>query len=522
MTRLRTIRDSATAGARARWAKPSRLISNLARAFLTKIILLVVIFLAVPVIIYDQFRAADEEKAALILRSARDQGRLLADSLRPLFGEFTPAAISRLNAAMPVIAGPDAKTKVLYRPGGSTGPDQFYYVAAVPNVPTEYLEAERAELIGSGILGRVRESCAGVGPIAARYINPSGQEELLTSLTPFNIGSGCWVVITSRSTEDFLGSTLGRPYWTAPEIRVAAAIYVLMALFVVLLFTDAWRSLRSFEGLARAIRTQGRLDRSFAESNTVPELGSVAREFDRLTDKLHESAELIRHAAEENAHAFKTPIAVISQSLEPIRRSMPLGDPSNARAIERIEQSVQRLDSLVAAARRLDEASAELLDPRSARILLAPMLERICESYRDAAGGGGPVVAFHADTTAAAVLAGQELMETVFENVIENAIGFSPADGIVSVGLSRTRDRVLATVEDGGPGVPPERLDQIFDRYYSHRPAAPSHALDEHGGHFGIGLWVVRRNVESVGGSVRAENRHDGPGLRVVMSFPAA
>ena len=150
------------------------------------------------------------------------------------------------------------------------------------------------------------------------------------------------------------------------------------------------------------------------------------------------------------------------------------------------------------------------------------MLERICESYRDAAGGGGPVVAFHADTTAAAVLAGQELMETVFENVIENAIGFSPADGIVSVGLSRTRDRVLATVEDGGPGVPPERLDQNFDRYYSHRPAAPSHALDEHGGHFGIGLWVVRRNVESVGGSVRAENRHDGPGLRVVMSFPAA
>ena len=59
------------------------------------------------------------------------------------------------------------------------------------------------------------------------------------------------------------------------------------------------------------------------------------------------------------------------------------------------------------------------------------------------------------------------------------AIGFSPADGIV-FGLSRTRDRV------------------------------------------GIGLWVVRRNVESVGGSVRAENRHDGPGLRVVMSFPAA
>src|ERR1700738_3726700 len=98
-----------------------------------------------------------------------------------------------------------------------------------------------------------------------------------------------------------------------------------------------------------------------------PELADAAAEFDRMVDALHRSAADIRRTAEDNAHAFKTPIAVIRQSVEPLRRALPEGNQRAQRAIGILEHSLDRLDGLVASARRLDEATADLIsEPRVA------------------------------------------------------------------------------------------------------------------------------------------------------------
>ena len=76
---------------------------------------------------------------------------------------------------------------------------------------------------------------------------------------------------------------------------------------------------------------------------------------------LHRYAADIRRTAEDNAHAFKTPIAVIRQSIEPLRRALPEDNQRAQRAIGVVEHSLDRLDGLVASARRLDEATADLL-----------------------------------------------------------------------------------------------------------------------------------------------------------------
>ena len=83
--------------------------------------------------------------------------------------------------------------------------------------------------------------------------------------------------------------------------------------------------LRRFAERARRIREQGPDAGSFAGRTGLPELADVAAEFDRMVDALHRSAADIRRTAEDNAHAFKTPIAVIRQSLEPLRRALPEG-----------------------------------------------------------------------------------------------------------------------------------------------------------------------------------------------------
>ena len=91
-------------------------------------------------------------------------------------------------------------------------------------------------------------------------------------------------------------------------------------------------------------------------------MAEVAAEFDRMVDALRRSAADMRRSAEDNAHAFKTPIAIIRQSLEPLRRVLPADNQRAQRAIGVVEHSLDRLDGLVASARSLDEAVADVID----------------------------------------------------------------------------------------------------------------------------------------------------------------
>jgi two-component system, OmpR family, sensor histidine kinase ChvG len=119
------------------------------------------------------------------------------------------------------------------------------------------------------------------------------------------------------------------------------------------------------------------------------------------------------------------------------------------------------------------------------------------------------------------VLGGAELLETVTENLIDNALSFTPAGRQVRIRLRRFRGTAVLTVDDEGPGVAPEKLGVIFERYYSDRRAAPPQRGSSAAGNFGVGLWIVRRNVEAMGGQVRASNRQGG-GLRMEVELRAA
>lgn len=486
------------------------------RAFATRLTLLLVIFVAVPVIVYGQFRAADAEKQRLLLRSAEQQGRLIAETLKPQLMEFGPRTARALGRTLAQVATDDIKIKVLFRPRGASGESSFYYVASVPAVSTQYLEAERNELINTGIFREVPETCGRVDASASRFTNPEGKQELLVSFTPINTSAGCWVVITSRSTTDYLGSGLARPYWTTPEVRLAGVIYLAMAVFVVWLFVDGWRSLRGFERLARSIRGRRDEAETFAALNRVPELDGVAGAFDRMVGALRGSAEMMRFIAEDNAHAFKTPIAVIAQSIEPLKRAVPGDDQRSARAVQMIEQSVERLDTLVSAARRVDEAAAEIIDPHREPVDLAQIVRRIGEDYAEQLSDRTVGISVTAPQSAV-VLAGEEVLETVVENLLDNAASFSPPGTTIAMSLADEGGMVTLTIEDQGPGVPPENLPRIFDRYYSERPDAQ--AASGQATHFGVGLWIVRRNVEALDGEVTAENRPSG-GLRVRLALP--
>jgi two-component system sensor histidine kinase ChvG len=245
----------------------------------------------------------------------------------------------------------------------------------------------------------------------------------------------------------------------------------------------------------------------------------VAEEFDRMTLALQESAHNIRLAAEDNAHAFKTPIAILRQSIEPLKRIVPPDSARGRRALEVIEESVDRLDHLVSSARQLDQTTAELLDPPRQRIDLSRLLGRMLEAYADRFASGG--IALEATLKpGVAVNAGEDLIETVIENVIDNAIEAAPRNSAITVDLGKAGGWVLLSVSDRGPGLPAGDLERVFERYISLRGAPGADQIDKPNQHLGIGLWIVRRNLQAIGGDVRAENR-DGGGLSMILQLPA-
>ena len=93
----------------------------------------------------------------------------------------------------------------------------------------------------------------------------------------------------------------------------------------------------------------------------------------------------------------------------------------------------------------------------------------------------------------------------VFRNLIDNARSFSPPGGEVRVYLSRTRDEGNVRVEDDGPGLPPDNLETVFERFYTSRPKGAAF-----GGNSGLGLAIARQIVKTHGGRIWAENRMEG------------
>lgn len=495
-----------------------------------RLVLLAVVFLAVPVLIFDHFRRADDATQALLLTNAQRQGQLIARALEPeLAGSALPRPdltrpdLTRLGEVLARFADDHTRLRLLLRPTPPVGQEGFFYVASSPPVPAADLDEERQRLLEQGVLNRLGTSCAGRTPLALRIERSGGSEEILTSITPLDTPAGCWALVTSTATAALVGSSLGRPYWETPAVQAAALVYAVMALLLLAVLASLWRTLQRFRATARAIADGDAAAGSFVQRNRVPELAGVAQDFDRLVDTLRHSAHALRQAAEDNAHAFKTPIAVIRQAVEPLRRTVSPDDARSVRALALIDASLDKLEGLVGHARRMDEAAADLLAPSRRRLDLSGLVERLAAGY-------GPVLTSRGQhirtriTPGLTVRAGAEALETVIDNLVENAVSFTPAGGTVTVVLERAGGHAVLAVEDEGPGVDSAILPRIFERYFSHRGDGPGISRPDDGpageSHFGIGLWIVRRNVEALGGTVQAGNRGSTPGFRVTATFP--
>jgi two-component system sensor histidine kinase ChvG len=468
---------------------------------------LAAVLIALPVLVYSVLAQADRERRTLVLNAVSETGDVVAAALAPLLSQLRPAEIDTLSRSLAPFSAPDRTIRVLLRPAAPAATSGFYLVAAAPPIPPDQAETERRQFLRLGIVAAGDGACAAQTGADAGPTFIGGGAEVLTSVRTVSGVAGCWVVVIATREQRVLGAVRPVAYWNRPETRAAIAIYGLMALLVAAIFAGVWTSLLRFRRLAldhHAVR--------FASSTAVPELGPLATAFDDMVARLRRSATMIRQAAEDNAHAFKGPIATIRQAIALLP---PRQRPDERERLEAIATALARLDGLVQSARALDSAAAELLDLQPERVDLSALVAAVAESM----AGSATLRGVHLDSAidpGIAVLAPTEALETIIENLIDNAIGFSPPGGSVRIGLARRDGKAVLTVSDSGPGVPAELHEAIFERYYTHRPQA---AADET--HFGVGLWITRQNVLALGGTITPQPGSTG-GLRMDVTLPAA
>ncbi|GAW41926.1 Sensor protein QseC [Brevundimonas sp. SH203] len=249
------------------------------------------------------------------------------------------------------------------------------------------------------------------------------------------------------------------------------------------------------------------------------EIGDLARSLESMTDTLSTRMDAIERFAADVSHEIKNPLTSIRSALE----TLPLvkTDAHREKLTALLQQDVRRLDRLITDISNASRLDAELSRDRPRPITLNQLLTDIVGVYDTTAKPGDIPVLFQAPETPLRVMGRDGPLGQVFRNLIDNARSFSPAGGAVRVSLEETADDlpVRVRVEDQGPGIPPENLETVFERFYTSRPQGA-----KFGSNSGLGLSIVRQIVEAHGGRVHAENRvEDGRvvGARFEILFPA-
>jgi two-component system sensor histidine kinase ChvG len=249
------------------------------------------------------------------------------------------------------------------------------------------------------------------------------------------------------------------------------------------------------------------------------EIGTLARTLEGSAQALWVRMDAIERFAADVSHEIKNPLSSIRSAIETLTR---VQDPTRAnRLLAIITQDVQRLDRLITDISDSSRLDAELSRSKYEIVDLARMLNTLAEIYDATAKEGSPVVEVDAPAAGLFVRGSETRLVQVLRNLIGNAMSFSPAEGRICLHGRETGGMIELSVEDDGPGIPDGKLDSIFDRFYSERPAD-----EKFGSHSGLGLSISRQIVEAHQGRIAAENRRDEDGniigARFVIRLPKA
>lgn len=242
-------------------------------------------------------------------------------------------------------------------------------------------------------------------------------------------------------------------------------------------------------------------------TNRHDEIGDLSGALRALTAALAQRVSEVENFAADVAHEIKNPLTSLRSAVETVER---LKDPAaQMKLMHVIRDDVDRMNRLITDISSASRLDAELSRAQAVPIDISRMMAVLVDYYGQPAHENGSHIAvtYTAVDDAMIVMGVEVRLVQVLQNLIENAISFSPEAAIVAVAARIDADSIVITVDDSGSGIPENKLEAIFDRFYSERPKS-----EKFGTHSGLGLSITRQIVEAHRGRITAENRKDAEG----------
>jgi two-component system sensor histidine kinase ChvG len=245
------------------------------------------------------------------------------------------------------------------------------------------------------------------------------------------------------------------------------------------------------------------------------EIGVLARAVSDMTAALRQRIDAVESFGADLAHEIKNPFASLRSAVESLGK---VTDPElRAQLLDIASHDVRRVDRLVSEILEASRIEAELSRATFEPIELDKLIANLIRAREDRGLNTDHPVELVREGGNLRVMGVPLRIERLVENLIENAVTFSPPGGRVSVALRRQADRVVASFADEGPGIPPEEREKVFVRFHSVRPET-----EGFGNHSGLGLAIARSIAHAHDGSLTAGDRPDGaPGACLVLELPA-
>jgi two-component system, OmpR family, sensor kinase len=336
----------------------------------------------------------------------------------------------------------------------------------------------------------------------------AGQEETIRSLfEPIYAGSQAVGAVQASQSLRFLESTLS-------EVRGLLLFGSLGALAAAglagwLVLGRALRPLARATAVARRIIATGRLEARIADPGPPDEAGELARAFNLMVDRLSQAFEQQRQLVADTSHELRNPLTALRGNLDILQQDLE-PEERNEVVLETKDQAAH-MSRLVADLLLLARADAGL-EIEHQPVALHDLVQRL---YQRAAGRGSPTVRLDR-CEPATVIGDRDRLQQLLWNLIENALRYTPADGEVRLALRATPGQLEFSVEDTGPGIAPEHLERIFERFYR-----IDKARSRRSGGTGLGLAIARYLADAHGGDLRVASRV-GKGSVFTLRLPTA
>jgi two-component system sensor histidine kinase ChvG len=298
---------------------------------------------------------------------------------------------------------------------------------------------------------------------------------------------------------------------------VAAGVMVVLSMLLAGTIAGPVRRLADgAERVRRRIRTRVEIPDFTRRRDEIGELSGALRD---MTNALYTRIEAIESFAADVAHELRNPLTSLRSAVEtlPVAKT----EQSRQRLLAVIEHDVKRLDRLISDISDASRLDAELQRQEATPIDLAKLLDALVKAANEVRTDDVKVtLTFEGPLSEFKITGHDSRIGQVVSNLIDNARSFSPAGGTVRITCRRVRGEVEILVDDEGPGIRPEALDKIFERFYTDRPE------QGFGQNSGLGLSISKQIVEAHGGTIRVENRIGGQlsrvlGARFIVRLPA-